>query len=75
MRRRDFIKVTVGSAAAWPLTARAQNAARIARIGYLTLLSPSPADDAFVEGLHDLGWNEGQIFLSNAEFVLATPNA
>jgi putative tryptophan/tyrosine transport system substrate-binding protein len=60
MRRRDFIKVTVGSAAAWPLTARAQNAARIARIGYLTLLSPSPADDAFVEGLHDLGWNEGQ---------------
>ena len=59
MRRRQFITL-LGGAAAWPRVARAQNATRIARIGYLTLLSPSPADDAFAEGLHDLGWNEGQ---------------
>jgi putative ABC transport system substrate-binding protein len=49
-----------GAAAAWPRAAHAQNAAKIARIGYLTLLSPSSLEDAFVEGLHDLGWNEGQ---------------
>jgi hypothetical protein len=40
MRRRDFIKVIAGSAIAWPLTARAQQATKIHTIGYL---SPGPA--------------------------------
>jgi putative ABC transport system substrate-binding protein len=57
---RNFIVLLGGAAAAWPSAAQAQNAARIARIGYLTLLSPSPLDDAFLEGLRDLGWIEGQ---------------
>jgi putative tryptophan/tyrosine transport system substrate-binding protein len=59
VRRREFITL-LGGAAAWPLSVRAQNAAKIARIGYLALSSPSSADDAFVQGLHDLGWIEGQ---------------
>jgi putative ABC transport system substrate-binding protein len=56
MRRREFIAL-LGAAVAW---AHAKNAAGIARIGYLTLLAPTSADDAFPEGLHDLGWIEGQ---------------
>lgn len=60
MRRREFITFLGCAAAAWPFGARAQSAARIARIGYLTLRSPISADDAFLEGLHNLGWIEGQ---------------
>ena len=62
MRRREFI-VLFGSAAAWPLAARAQQPAKITRIG---LLSPfSPADttlwhQAFLRGLRDLGWVDGK---------------
>ena len=43
MRRRDFIKGIVGSAAARPLAARAQQGERMRRIGVLSSLV---ADDA-----------------------------
>jgi putative tryptophan/tyrosine transport system substrate-binding protein len=65
MRRRDFIKVIVGSAAAWPLTARAQQGERMRRIG---VLLPAGADDArfqtfvgaFLQELQSLGWSIGR---------------
>ena len=65
MRRREFIKLVCGSAAAWPLAARAQQAERMRRIGVFT---PWPADDsegqsrvtAFVQALQQLGWTDGQ---------------
>ena len=38
MRRRDFITL-LGSAATWPLDARAQHAEKVHRIGYLGLAS------------------------------------
>ena len=59
MKRREFITV-VGGALAWPLVARAQEAKRIARIG---LFLPPPRNlevEAFLAGLRDLGWVEGE---------------
>jgi ABC-type uncharacterized transport system substrate-binding protein len=56
MRRRDFIKGVAGAAAAWPLSARAQQAAKIPRIG---IIDDSPIWNAFRHGLRDLGYLEG----------------
>jgi putative ABC transport system substrate-binding protein len=64
MRRRDFITLLGGVAAAWPLAARAQQGTRMRRIGVFMNL---PADDpesptriaAFLQGLQELGWTEG----------------
>ena len=56
MRRRNFI-AALGSAAAWPLSARAQQAAKIPRIG---IIDDSPIWNAFRQGLRDLGYLEGQ---------------
>jgi putative ABC transport system substrate-binding protein len=65
IRRREFITLLGGAAAACPLTARAQQATRLRRIG---VLSTGAADDpqsqrrmtAFVQSLQQLGWTEGR---------------
>ena len=63
MIRREFITLLGGAAAAWPLAARAQQQAKVARIGYLGL-GPASATSSRVEalraGLRDLGWVEGK---------------
>jgi putative ABC transport system substrate-binding protein len=63
MARREFVAALGGAAAAWPLAARAQQAERLARIGYLGPTSASQlvgAIDAFSNGLRDLGYVEGR---------------
>jgi hypothetical protein len=63
MKRREFIKLIGGAAAAWPLTARAQRPAKLPTIGYLgssTASAQSQWVAAFVQRLHDLGWIEGR---------------
>jgi putative tryptophan/tyrosine transport system substrate-binding protein len=55
-KRRDFIML-LGSAAAWPLVARAQYQTKIPRIG---IIDDSPRWNAFRHGLRDLGYFEGQ---------------
>jgi len=62
--RRDFITL-LGGAAAWPLTARAQQRERMRRIGVLTLFAADDTEGhgrltAFAQGLQQLGWAVGQ---------------
>jgi putative ABC transport system substrate-binding protein len=67
MRRREFITLLGGAAAAWPLAARAQQGDRVRRIGVL-IGSAGDADDtdvqarlaAFQQGLQQLGWTDGR---------------
>jgi putative tryptophan/tyrosine transport system substrate-binding protein len=64
MRRREFI-AGLGSAATWPLAARAQQAERVRRIG---VLLPGDENDpnvkprlsVFTQALADLGWTDGR---------------
>src|SRR5262249_41187699 len=63
MRRREFIKLIVGSlATAWPLAARAQQQA-MPVVGFISSRSQKESTtvvDAFRQGLSDLGYIEGQ---------------
>jgi putative tryptophan/tyrosine transport system substrate-binding protein len=62
MKRRELITL-LGGAAAWPLTARAQQAARRPTIGYMGANTPvveSQRTAAFVQRLRELGWIEGR---------------
>jgi putative tryptophan/tyrosine transport system substrate-binding protein len=59
MRRREFLKLSVGSAVVWPLSLRAQEAGRTYRIAYLTLAGGQ--DAAIVkQRLNELGYGEGK---------------
>jgi len=65
MRRRDFIAGIAGSAAAWPLAARAQQTGRMRRLG--VLMAPQESDpegkaqlSGFTQALAALGWIEGR---------------
>ena len=64
MKRREFITLLGGGAAAWPVVARAQQSERMRRIG---VLMSGSADDpaalaqisAFAQGLQEHGWSVG----------------
>ena len=64
MKRREFI-AGLGSAAAWPVVARAQQPGRMRRIGVLMGFDENdpegkPRYSAFTRGLADLGWTDGR---------------
>jgi putative ABC transport system substrate-binding protein len=62
MRRREFITLVGGAAAAWPLSARAQQP-KMPTIGFLGANSASAQTQwtaAFVQRLRELGWIEGR---------------
>jgi len=64
MKRREFITLLGGAAAAWPLAARAQQPERVRRIGVLFSLAEDDAESvarraAFEQALKALGWING----------------
>src|SRR5437762_14188399 len=62
MKRREFL-ACLGSAAIWPLAARAQQSGKLPTVGFLVAGTPSshgPWVAAFVQGLRERGWTEGR---------------
>jgi putative tryptophan/tyrosine transport system substrate-binding protein len=80
MKRRAFMTLLGGAAAAWPLTARAQQRERMRRIG--VLVSALAADDpewqsrntALVQGLALLGWADGRNIRIDVRWGLGDPD-
>jgi putative ABC transport system substrate-binding protein len=62
LKRREFIALLGGAAVAWPLAARAQQAGKTPRIGYIRAGTPNndPFREEFVRGMRDLGYVEGR---------------
>jgi putative tryptophan/tyrosine transport system substrate-binding protein len=63
MKRREFITLLGGAAAAWPLAARAQQPTKLPTIGFLGANNASferASTDAFVQRLRELDWIENR---------------
>ncbi len=65
MKRREFITLLGGAAAAWPMMVRAQQTERMRRIGVLMAHAETDPEyrdylATFWEELHKLGWTEGR---------------
>ena len=63
MKRREFITLVGGAAAAWPLAARAQQTGKLPIVGYLgvtTAAAQNRVTSAFVQRMRELGWIEGR---------------
>src|SRR5438094_7341223 len=60
--RREFVRLVVGTAAAWPLAARAQQAGKVHRIGFMgsaTAAGSAKAVESLRTGLREFGYVEG----------------
>src|SRR5262245_53371621 len=72
MRRRDFMRMVGGTAAAWPLAVRAQQPS-MPLVGYLSPGMPEPEqtgmERAFRNGLSEYGFVEGRNVMIEARFA------
>jgi putative tryptophan/tyrosine transport system substrate-binding protein len=64
MKRREFISLLCGAAAAWPIAARAQQPERMRRIGVLMSVEENDPEgktqlSQFTQGLAESGWTDG----------------
>jgi ABC-type uncharacterized transport system substrate-binding protein len=78
MKRRAFITLLGGAAAAWPLAARAQQIERVRRIGVLLRVDQDDPDaqrdlQAFRKGLQALGWAVSHNVEINYRYASADP--
>ena len=72
MKRREFITLLGGAAAAWPLAARAQQPGKTYRIGFLAndpAIPAQPAGQAFLNGLRQSGFIEGKNIIVERRFA------
>jgi putative ABC transport system substrate-binding protein len=63
MKRREFITLLGGAAAAWPVAARGQQPVKLPTVGFLGATTPTAQKkwtDAFVQRLRELDWIEGR---------------
>src|SRR4051794_2735151 len=63
MRRREFVSLFGGAAAAWPIAVQAQQMGNLPTIGFLGASTPSAWVQwtaAFLQRLRQLGWTEGR---------------
>jgi ABC-type uncharacterized transport system substrate-binding protein len=79
MKRREFITLLGGAAAAWPVAARGQQSERMRRVA---VLLPATADDpdfqarvgAFLQGLQEAGWSIGRNMRIDTRWAGANAN-
>src|SRR5712664_1062805 len=77
MRRREFIGLIGGAAAAWPLAARAQQPKKIPRVGFLWYSASDEEGKTYTDwvrqGFTDLGYIEGKNIFFEARFSNEQP--
>jgi putative ABC transport system substrate-binding protein len=78
MKRREFITLLGGAAAAWPLAARAQQPERMRRVGLLSTFAESDPEaqsmvGALDQALHELGWVEGRNLRIDRRWAAGNP--
>ena len=74
MKRREFITLLGGAAAAWPVGAGGQQAGKIYRVGFLANDPTIPtqlAGQAFLDGLRESGFIEGKNIIIERRFAEA----
>src|SRR5262245_34917161 len=80
MKRREFITLLGGAAAAWPLAVRAQQPTRMRRIALLVggLAADDPEwqarGNAFVQSLQERGWSDGRNLRIDYRWGLGNPD-
>ena len=80
MRRRQFLTLIGGTAVAWPLGTSAQQGTKTPRIGILVPGNAEGPDasratlNAMIEGLHELGYTEGQNVVFERRFGESNPD-
>src|SRR5262252_6242979 len=72
LKRRDFITLLGGAAAAWPLAARAQQQPKMLRVGFVGMQPrDAPHYANFLKRMAELGYQEGRNFTFD---YIQTPN-
>ena len=78
LKRREFITLLGGTAAGWPLVARAQQVGKLPTIGFLGASTPAISSfwvAVFTQRLRELGWVEGRTIVIEYRWQKDAPTA